>query len=75
MASKYTRFNTTDGHKAAVRKYNDANTIGIHFKLNKKTDKDIIDFLNTLPPELGGKQGFFKMLVREYIERTEQEEL
>ena len=49
--------------KTLTRKeaYDKANTKGLYIKLNKKTDADIIDFLETV----GNKQGLVKSLIRE----------
>lgn len=44
----------------ALYKYDKANTTQIHFKLNNKTDKDIIEHLNKQP----NKQGYIKELIR-----------
>ena len=46
--------------KRAIAKYDKANTKGIYLKLNKKTDADIINFLNNLE----NKQGYIKDLIR-----------
>ena len=62
---------TTEAQKRAIKKYDKENTVQYHLKLNKNTDRDIIDFLNTLPPGSGGKQGFIKQLIRDYIAETE----
>ena len=47
----------------AQEKYDKANTVQITLKLNKKTDKDIIDYLN----KCDNKQGFIKELIRDWI--------
>lgn len=44
----------------AVRRYDDANTIKVALKLNKKTDADVIQRLQ----ECGNKQGYIKKLIR-----------
>ena len=46
-------------------KYDAANTVQVHLKLNKKTDKDVIDKLDTVP----SKQTYLKNLVREDLKR------
>ncbi len=46
-------------------KYDEANTIQVKFKLNKKTDADIISYLDSVE----NKQGTFKRLIREEISR------
>jgi polyphosphate kinase len=50
----------------AQAKYDKSNTIQITLKLNKKTDKDIIDWLY----DEYNKQGYIKSLIRADIERT-----
>ncbi len=65
----------TAAQKKAKIKYDKENTVQVHLKLNVHTDFEIIDFLNTLPPELGGKQGFIKRLIRDYIHQTESGDL
>jgi hypothetical protein len=56
----------------AVYKYNKVNTINIPFRLNKKTDADVIARLN----EMESKRGYLIDLVREDIEyeRRQQNE-
>lgn len=44
----------------AQEKYDKANTVQLHLKLNKKTDADIIATLNNVD----NKQGFIKDLIR-----------
>lgn len=50
----------TDAQKRAQIKYDAANTVQYHFKFNRKTDADIIDFLD----KIGNKQGFIKRAIR-----------
>ena len=50
----------------AQAKYDKSNTIQITLKLNKKTDKDILDWLY----DESNKQGYIKSLIRADIERT-----
>lgn len=45
-----------------TKKYDDKNTLRFTLKLNKKTDKDIIDNI-----DLENKQGSIKTLVREAL--------
>lgn len=45
----------------AIAKYNRANTRTYCLRLNKKTDKDLIEFLDSLQDS---KQGFIKRLIR-----------
>lgn len=47
----------------AVAKYDKANTVQVNLKLNKKTDKDLIDLLNNQD----NKQGLIKRLLRDEI--------
>lgn len=49
-------------------KYDKANTVRIGFKLNKKTDEDILNWLDTLD----NKQGAIKKLIREHIAATSE---
>lgn len=53
----------TEARIKANRKYDDIHTIQIKFKLNKKTDADILDFFNNQT----NKQGTFKAIVRTAI--------
>lgn len=41
-------------------KYDKANTRRVYIKLNKNTDKDILDYLDNIP----NKQGYIKELIR-----------
>lgn len=50
-----------------VRKYDEANTVQVKLKLNCNTDADIIEYLNSC----GNKQGTIKKLIREEIERRQ----
>ena len=50
----------------AQAKYDKENTIQITLKLNKKTDKDIIDWLY----DEANKQGYIKSLIRADIDKT-----
>ena len=47
-------------------KYDKTNTVFIGLKLNKKTDKEIIERLNSEP----NKQGFIKKILKEFIKNT-----
>ena len=49
----------------AIRKYDDNNTIQFKMKLNKGTDADIIEKLESVP----NKQGYIKKLIRNDIEK------
>ena len=59
---------TTAAQKRASIKYDKENTIQKLIKLNKKTDKDILDWIS-------GKnfQGYVKALIREDMERRNAE--
>jgi hypothetical protein len=62
---------TTEAQKKANAKYDKENTIQKMIKLNKNTDKDIIQYLNTLP----NFQGEIKRLLRKEmaeIKKTEE---
>lgn len=50
----------TEAEKCAKIKYDSANTIQLHLKLNKKTDADILEKLGTVV----NKQGYIKDLIR-----------
>ena len=50
----------------AQAKYDKDNTVQITLKLNKKTDKDIIDWLY----DESNKQGYIKSLIRADIDKT-----
>ena len=55
----------TEAQLKAGYKYDKANTKQFHLKLNKRTDKDVIErLLGT-----GNVQGYIKRLVRDDIER------
>ena len=51
---------STDAQKRATAKYDAANTIRYHLKLNKQTDADIIAHLDMID----NKQGYIKDLIR-----------
>lgn len=54
----------TDAQKRASRKYDAEHTRVIKMKLNKKTDADILDKLDSVP----NVQGYIKRLIRKDIE-------
>ena len=56
----------TKAQLSAVRRYDDKNTVQVHFKLTKKTDADILNKLDSVP----NKQGYIKGLIREDIKKT-----
>lgn len=49
----------------AQAKYDAANTKQVHLKLNRNTDWDVIDKLNSVP----SKQGYIKKLIRADLEK------
>lgn len=51
---------TSDAQKRAVRKYDAANTKSFLLKLNRRTDADILEFLDQQPNKLG----YLKKLIR-----------
>lgn len=53
----------SEAHNRAVKKYDEANTKQIKLKLNKKTDADILEALESAP----NKQGYIKSLIRQDI--------
>lgn len=50
----------TEAQLRAKAKYNKTNTVGYCLRLNKNTDKDIIDILD----KVGSKSGYIKELIR-----------
>jgi hypothetical protein len=60
----------TEAQKRATAKYDKENTIQFKMKLNKKTDLDVIEALESASLQDGGKQGYIKRLIREDIERN-----
>ena len=50
----------TEAMKRAQSKYDEKATVQVKMKLNKTTDKDILDKLDSVP----NKQGFIKELIR-----------
>ena len=53
----------TEAQKRAREKYEKANTVQLHFKLNRNTDADILEKLESV----GNKQGYIKSLIRKDI--------
>lgn len=53
----------SESQKESNKKYDKNNTKQIKLKLNLKTDKDILDKLNSV----GNKQGYIKSLIRKDI--------
>lgn len=58
----------TEAQRKAGAKYDAANTIQVHLKLNRQTDADILRRLE----EIGSKQGYIKSLIRADIAENEQ---
>lgn len=56
---------TSAALQAAQKKYDVQNTRVYTFKLNNKTDADLISYLDGVP----NKQGAIKVALREHIER------
>ena len=46
-------------------KYDKANTRQIHMKLNRRTDRDVLEKLDSVP----SKQGYIKRLIRADMEK------
>ena len=59
---------TSKAQLKAVDRYNKSKTTTLCIRLNNETDKDIIDYLNSL--HYGGetKQGLIKSLIRKQID-------
>lgn len=55
----------SEAEKRAARKYDEAHTVQVKMKLNKKTDADILDKLDSVP----NKQGYIKGLIREDLNK------
>lgn len=56
---------TSKAQLKAGAKYDAANTVQVKMKLNKHTDEDIINRLQSVP----NKQGYIKGLIRDDIEK------
>lgn len=52
----------------AQAKYDKDNTVQVRLKLNKKTDRDILDYLS----DCNNKQGYIKELIRSDIRVNNQ---
>lgn len=55
----------TEAQIKAQKKYDAANTRQFHLKLNRNTDYDVIDKLNSVP----NMQGYIKQLIRADLNR------
>lgn len=56
---------TTEARKKANKRYDDNNTVQFKMKLNKNTDKDILERLDNVE----SKQAYIKRLIREDMHR------
>ena len=56
---------TSEAQKRAVKKYDAHNTKQLHFKLNLKTDADILDWLE----KQENVQGYIKQLIRQDMKK------
>lgn len=56
----------TESKRKANAKYDREHTTGVFLKLNKETDKDILEKLSSVP----NRQGYIKDLIREDMART-----
>lgn len=59
---------TSECQVRAQAKYDAAHTVRVSLKLNRRTDEDIIFWLQRQP----SKQGAIKQLIREKLEQTGQ---
>ena len=59
---------TTNAQKKASAKYDKENAVVLTFKLNKKTDADILAALETVT----NRNGFIKKIIREKIAESER---
>lgn len=55
----------TKAQRKAVKTYDDKTAVHLHLKLNKGTDKDILERLD----QVESKQGYIKRLIREDIKK------
>ena len=56
---------TSEAHLKAIKKYQQKAVVQIKLALNRKTDADILEVLDSVD----NKQGFVKKAIREYIKR------
>ena len=61
----------SDAQKKASARYDLKNTVQIKLKLNKQSDKDVLDKLE----EVDNKQGYIKGLIRDDIKRYDNMKL
>lgn len=64
----------TEARKKANAKYDSSHTKGLYLKLNTGTDADILEYLETITAEEGGKQGYIKNLIRRDMTQKGQQE-
>lgn len=57
-----------ESRRRAKEKYDKLNTVQIKLKLNKKTDKDILEMLE----QCGNKQGYIKNLIRKDLQKRKE---
>lgn len=55
----------TEAQIRAQRKYDAENTRQVHLKLNRRTDGDVLEKLDSVP----SKQGYIKRLIRADLKR------
>ena len=58
----------SEAQKRAIAKYDAANTVQVKLKFNRVTDADILERL----AEVGNRQGYIKRLIREDLERRDE---
>lgn len=58
----------SEAQKRAIAKYDAANTVQVKLKFNRVTDADILERL----AEVGNRQGYIKRLIREDLERRNE---
>lgn len=61
----------TDAAKRASIKYDKANTRQVILRLNKRTDADILAWLDQIQRSGGSKQGTIKVAIREAMKKAE----
>lgn len=57
-----------ESRRRAKEKYDKLNTVQIKLKLNKNTDKDILEMLE----QCGNKQGYIKNLIRKDLQKRKE---
>lgn len=55
-----------EGNKASIKRYQTANIKQISLQLNKKTEADLLEYIESLD----NKQGYIKALIRADMERN-----